>query len=109
MNFADYQREARKTAQYPTLGHPIVYPALGLSDEAGEVAGKVKKAMRDDGMIITAEREYEIIKELGDVLWYLSAVCDELGTNLEWVAMQNILKLESRKQRGVIGGNGDNR
>ena len=109
MEFADYSREARKTAVYPTLGHPIVYPALGLAGEAGEVVEKVKKAMRDDGMIITGSRRQELIKELGDVLWYLAAITDELGTTLEYVALCNIEKLKSRLDRGVISGQGDNR
>lgn len=109
MDFSDYQREARKTAEYPTLGHPIVYPALGLAGEAGEVAEKVKKAMRDDYMVITDARKTEIIKELGDTLWYLSAVADELHVTLDWVAHCNIEKLKDRKDRNMINGSGDNR
>ena len=109
MNFQEYQIEARKTAQYPTLGHAIVYPALGLAGESGEVAEKVKKAMRDDCQIITDERKQELIKEVGDCLWYLSAVCDELNTTLEWVAFTNIEKLKSRLDRNKINGSGDNR
>lgn len=109
MEFKEYQREARKTAQYPSLGHPIVYPALGLAGEAGEVAEKVKKAMRDDGRQITPDRRDALIKELGDCLWYLSAMADELQTSLGYIAFVNIEKLRSRQNRDMISGSGDNR
>ncbi len=108
MEFSDYQREAKKTALYPTIGHPIVYPALGLAGESGEVLDKIKKIFRDhDGYF--QDQKQGLVDELGDVLWYLSAICAELDTTLEYVAFCNIRKLESRRRRGVIGGNGDNR
>ena len=109
MTFEEYQRSARKTAQYPVIGHPIIYPALGLAGEAGEVSDKLKKIFRDKSGVISYEDKEDLIKELGDVLWYLSALADELDTPLEWVALCNIMKLKSRQQRGQIGGNGDNR
>ncbi len=109
MNFNDYQTKSRKTAKYPPIGHPVIYPTLGLTNEAGEVAGKIKKIFRDkDGVIGEAERE-ALKGELGDVLWYLAQVCTELDLSLDEVAEYNIEKLYSRLERGKIGGDGDNR
>lgn len=109
MDFTDYQRRSRNTAQYPPIGHPVIYPTLGLTNEAGEVAGKIKKIFRDKAGVI-AEADREALKaELGDVLWYLAQVCTELGLSLEDVAQHNLDKLASRQARGVIGGTGDKR
>ena len=109
MNFSDYQVRSRKTAKYPSIGHPVVYPTLGLANEAGEVAGKIKKIFRDkEGVIDAAERE-ALKGELGDVLWYLAQVCTELEISLDEVAGHNLEKLFSRLERGKIGGDGDNR
>lgn len=109
MDFSDYQTKSRKTAGYPAIGHPVIYPTLGLANEAGEVAGKIKKIFRDkDGLIGEAERQ-ALKGELGDVLWYVAQVCTELGLSLDEVAAANIEKLYSRLERGKIGGDGDNR
>ena len=109
MNFTDYQTKSRKTANYPSIGHPVIYPTLGLTNEAGEVAGKIKKIFRDKSGII-AEGDREALKsELGDVLWYLAQVCTELEISLDEVAEHNLEKLFSRLERGRIGGDGDNR
>jgi NTP pyrophosphatase (non-canonical NTP hydrolase) len=109
MNFSEYQTQSRKTARYPAIGHPVVYPTLGLSNEAGEVAGKIKKIFRDkDGVIGAAECE-ALKGELGDVLWYLAQVCTELEISLDEVAEHNLEKLFSRLERGKIGGDGDSR
>jgi NTP pyrophosphatase (non-canonical NTP hydrolase) len=109
MNFTDYQTKSRKTAKYPSIGHPVIYPTLGLTNEAGEVAGKVKKIFRDKGGVI-GDAEREALKgELGDVLWYLTQVCTELDLSFDDVAEHNIEKLYSRLERGKIGGDGDNR
>jgi len=109
MNFTDYQTQSRKTAKYPAIGHPVIYPTLGLTNEAGEVAGKIKKIFRDKGGLI-GEAEREALKgELGDVLWYLAQVCTELDLSLDDVARHNLEKLFSRLERGKIGGDGDNR
>ncbi|HRZ30336.1 MAG TPA: nucleoside triphosphate pyrophosphohydrolase family protein [Candidatus Paceibacterota bacterium] len=107
--FAEYQKESRKTAVYPKVGQPIVYPVLGLVGEAGEVAEKVKKVFRDHNGKIDAEQKELIEKELGDVLWYLAQISFELGSSLENVAKANIKKLRSRLSRDKIHGNGDNR
>jgi NTP pyrophosphatase (non-canonical NTP hydrolase) len=106
MNFSEYQERANATAIYNTK-FSIMYPTLGLAGEAGEVAEKVKKIIRDNKNIVD-ERE-DIAKELGDVLWYVAAVARDIGFKLEAIAEMNIEKLESRKERGVIQGNGDNR
>ena len=109
MNFTDYQTKSRKTAKYPAIGHPVIYPTLGLTNEAGEVAGKIKKIFRDkEGVIAEADRE-ALKGELGDVLWYLAQVCTELDLSLDEVAEHNIEKLYSRLECGKIGGDGDNR
>ena len=108
MNFDDYQKEAMKTAQYG-VGNSLVYPALGLAGEAGEVANKVKKILRDDGGILTEKVRLSISGELGDVLWYLAAIANDLGITLDVIAQDNIIKLHDRNARGVISGNGDNR
>jgi NTP pyrophosphatase (non-canonical NTP hydrolase) len=109
MNFSDYQQKARSTAKYPAIGHSLIYPTLGLTNEAGEVAGKIKKIFRDkDGLIGEAERE-ALKSELGDVLWYLAQVATELGLSLDEIAEHNIHKLLDRQARGKIQGDGDNR
>lgn len=109
MNFNDYQKEADSTAMYPNRGHNYVYPVIGLAGETGEISEKFKKIIRDKNGVISEEDKKEIAKEMGDVLWYLSQICTELGIEFEDVAQMNIEKLKSRKERGVIHGNGDNR
>jgi NTP pyrophosphatase (non-canonical NTP hydrolase) len=107
--FNDYQRESRKTWNLIHTDHPIVYPTLGLANEAGEVAGKIKKIFRDkNGVISDADRE-SLKQELGDVLWYLTQICTELDLTMEEVAEANIEKLFSRLERNQIKGSGDNR
>ena len=109
MDLNEYQTKSRKTAGYPAIGHPVIYPTLGLANEAGEVAGKVKKIFRDKGGVI-GEAETQALKgELGDVLWYIAQVCTELGLSLDEVAQANIEKLYSRLERGKICGDGDDR
>ena len=109
MNFADYQTKSRATAKYPTIGHGVIYPTLGLVNEAGEVAGKIKKVFRDKDGQISPETREALKAELGDVLWYLAQVSTELGLSLDEVAEHNIAKLTDRLVRGVIKGDGDNR
>lgn len=109
MHLSDYQRDSRQTAAYPAIGHAVIYPTLGLTNEAGEVAGKIKKIFRDkNGIFGDADRE-ALAAELGDVLWYLAQVATELDLSLDEIAQHNIDKLLSRKQRGVIQGDGDTR
>ncbi|MEP7162391.1 MAG: nucleoside triphosphate pyrophosphohydrolase family protein [Candidatus Moraniibacteriota bacterium] len=109
MEFDEYQKLARKTAMYPEIGKPFVYPTLGLVGEAGEVAEKVKKIMRNDKGVVSEEVRQDIKKELGDVLWYLAQVAHEFGFTLDEVAEKNIEKLADRLDRGVIHSSGDNR
>ena len=109
MDFNLYQHESRKTAQSVTCDSNITYPTLGLVNEAGEFAGKVKKIFRDkNGVISDADRE-ALKAELGDVLWYLTQLCTELNLSLEDVAKANLEKLFSRLERGKISGDGDTR
>ena len=109
MNFDDYQKEAVATAIYPRQGDNIYYPAMGLAGEAGEVCDKIKKIMRDHDGNRTLAQEEEIAKELGDVLWYVANLCEEMEIDMSYVATKNILKLQSRKMRGTLKGSGDNR
>lgn len=108
MRLNDYQADARTTCLDTAKNLP--YLVCGLSAEAGEVAGKFAKYLRDgNGLKDFMSVEKEMIKELGDVLWFVTIMADELGVSLEQVAQQNIDKLYSRQQRGVLGGSGDER
>tara|TARA_Y100000589_G_scaffold241403_1_gene228932 strand:+ start:62 stop:391 length:330 start_codon:yes stop_codon:yes gene_type:complete len=109
MNFDNYQIEARKTAIYPNKGKNFIYPTLGLVGETGEVAEKIKKILRDKNGTFDNESKLAIKKELGDVLWYLSNLCDELEFSLDDVAKINLEKLNNRLSRGEISGSGDDR
>jgi NTP pyrophosphatase (non-canonical NTP hydrolase) len=121
MDFKDYQEKAKTTAIYlnklkekfelpddiwKMLG--VSYVGLGMG-EVGEVQGKLKKIIRDSGGVISEDAKKELSKELGDCLWYIALMCEELGLCMEEVAEENINKLFSRKTRGVLGGSGDNR
>ena len=109
MDFNDYQTKSRKTAGYPAIGHPIIYPTLGLVNEAGEVAGKIKKVFRDKGGQFSEETREALKAELGDVLWYIAQVATELDLSLDKIAEDNIAKLYDRLERGKIKGDGDYR
>jgi NTP pyrophosphatase (non-canonical NTP hydrolase) len=121
MNFEHYQEKARETAIYPEQ-FSILYPALGLAGEAGETCEKIKKMVRDvEGFdakyFITncmgngelEERRVELKKEIGDTLWYLANLASDLDLNLAEIALDNLTKLNSQKERGVLKGSGDNR
>lgn len=109
MDFAQYQKESRKTAEYPEIGRNFVYPTLGLAGETGEVVEKIKKVFRDQCGNISEETKEAIKKELGDVLWYLAQIATELELDFSDVAESNIRKLFSRLERNRIHGDGDNR
>ena len=109
MNFNDYQNQSHKTAGYPAIGHSVIYPTLGLVNEAGEVAGKIKKVFRDKEGQINEETRDAIKAELGDVLWYIAQLATELDLSLDDIAEANIAKLHDRLERGKIRGDGDNR
>jgi NTP pyrophosphatase (non-canonical NTP hydrolase) len=110
MNMDEYQKLAHATAIYPSKGSVggLIYTSLGLG-EAGEFQNQVKKVLRDDKGIVTAERRQKLIDELGDILWYVSNCASELGVGLDSVAEGNIDKLASRQRRGTLGGSGDGR
>lgn len=108
MNFDEYQDNADKTAIYPRE-FSILYPVLGLVGEAGEVANKVKKIIRDKGNIYETETISAIADELGDVLWYMAAIATDLGLNLNTIAERNVDKLDTRRKLNTLHGSGDNR
>jgi NTP pyrophosphatase (non-canonical NTP hydrolase) len=109
LDINEYQNQARRTAIYPNVGSNMTYPTLGLSGEAGEVAEKVKKVIRDKDGVFDNDARAAISKELGDVLWYVAQIASELNVDLSNVAQQNLEKLADRAQRGKIKGNGDDR
>ena len=109
MTLSDFQRRSRATAVYPGAGDNLLYPTLGLCGEAGEVAEKVKKMVRDDGGELTVARRDALAGELGDVLWYVAQLATEAGLELSEVAEGNLAKLRSRQERAVLQGSGDDR
>lgn len=108
MNLNEYQFEAMRTAIYPPAT-ALEYTVLGLASEAGEVAGKVKKIIRDNGGVVTPSAREALLDEYGDVLWYVSEGVRALGATLESVAARNLNKLESRQRRDKLSGSGDTR
>ena len=107
--FNDYQDFVRTMKRYPEQ-YAVIYPALGLAGEAGEIAEKVKKWVRDEGgQEISLDRKDAILKELGDPLWYIASLADDLGFSLQDVINANVEKLTSRRDRGKLHGDGDNR
>lgn len=107
----EYQRMAGETASFgkDTQWDAVDYCTLGLTGEAGEVANKVKKVCRDDKKVFTAEKCESIADELGDCMWYIAMCAENLGYSLEDIARMNYAKLQSRQERGVLGGSGDHR
>ena len=108
MTTNEYQKAALETAFYPK-NVAVMYLALAINGEAGEIAEKVKKLYRDKDGVGDMNFAKSIAKELGDVLWYISVMADELGFTLDEIAQMNIEKINSRKERGVLCGSGDNR
>ena len=108
MDFNKYQETAVETAIYPDT-HRILYPALGMAGEAGEVAKKVKKIIRDGTDNLPEDWKDQLASEIGDVLWYCAALANDLGMPLALIAAQNRDKLLERKQKGTISGSGDKR
>ncbi len=108
MEINQYQQKAMVNKVYG-YGSTIIYPALGLGNEAGEVQGKIKKVLRDNDGNFDDENRAKIADECGDVLWYLAALADDLGYTLQQIAEMNIAKLDSRRERNMIHGSGDNR
>lgn len=108
MTLNEYQKCALETAIYQEE-FKVIYPTLGMAGEAGEVADKVKKIIRDNQSEFTADKKAEIMKEIGDVMWYCATLAHDLGYSLEEVAKTNVEKLRSRQARSKISGSGDNR
>lgn len=102
-----YQARSITTIAYPD-DQKIWYPALGLG-EAGEVQNKVKKIFRDDGGILTHARAIAIKKEMGGNLWYLAALAHGMGDSLGRIALDNMIELKGRVDRGTLKGDGDDR
>lgn len=106
MKLMEYQAHADETAFYPG---GILYTGLGLCGESGEYADKLKKIMRDDNGEISDEKRTAMLKELGDVLWYVAQNARELNSSIEEVAVMNVNKLRGRVTNNTINGSGDNR
>lgn len=110
MDFDAYQKSTKLTAFYPSdFRTAVTYTTLGLTSEAGEVAGKVKKAIRDEQGVFSDARIQAIGDEIGDVLWYCARLADELGLTLSQIANNNLDKLSARQAKGTLSGDGDNR
>lgn len=113
MTFEEYQAQAISTLTkdhaYGDTTAEMMAQVLGLVGESGEVAEKYKKILRDKSGKISEEDKQEILKELGDILWYVNAVAHLLNSNIAEVAESNLQKVLSRKERGVTKGTGDNR
>lgn len=121
LTFNFYSSIADLTAVYPEIsaimdGNPrvtvdlsIMYPALKLAGEAGEVAEQIGKMIRDDSGVMSEERREKIIRELGDVLWYVNAIANEIGETMEHIARVNIAKLAKRRDEGTLKGSGSDR
>ena len=109
MKFNKYQKFVRKISFYPNVGNNLSYPALGLAGETGEVCDKIKKVIRDDGGKLSKKVKQEITKELGDILFYIAAQCNELDIKFSEVVKANVEKIMSRKKRNKLMGSGDNR
>lgn len=103
-SLSEYQKFVNGMKVYPEK-HAIVYPALGMVGEAGEVSEKIKKWLRGDREL---DRD-ELIKEIGDVMWYAASLADDLGYSIVDVFAANVIKLKDRRERGVVKGSGDNR
>ena len=103
-----YQKVAITTAIYPRE-QAIIYPTLGLTGEAGEVANKVKKIIRDGSDSKDEKLVSEIKSEIGDCLWYIAVLASDFDIKLSDIASSNLEKLANRKKNGTIHGSGDNR
>jgi NTP pyrophosphatase (non-canonical NTP hydrolase) len=110
MTFEEYQKQALTTVISSNDSFKdSLHWVLGINGEAGEVAEKIKKIIRDKNGVMSKQDKLELGKELGDVLWYLAVFAHDLGLSLDKIATENLDKLQSRKARGVLGGAGDNR
>lgn len=113
MNIQEYSEQAITTLtsdhDYGEITPELMAQVLGLVGESGEVAEKFKKLVRDKYGVLTDENKAELLKELGDIVWYVNSIAILLGSDLEAVLRNNLKKVLSRKERGVTKGSGDNR
>jgi NTP pyrophosphatase (non-canonical NTP hydrolase) len=114
MTFDQYVRLSEETSVYPNSGEAVglAYAALGLAGETGEIVNKIKKVLRKDVTdykSMYSEFRKELAKEIGDALWYMAALCREIDCSMSEIALNNLDKLQDRKNRGVLRGSGDNR
>ncbi len=110
MTLNDFQVSAHETSHNTMIGGDmLLYPVLGLAGESGELLNKVKKIYRDSGGVYTHADRDAVISEAMDCAWYIAEICTQLGMDMEDAAHTLLSKLNSRQQRGVIGGSGDNR
>lgn len=110
MTFDEYQKQALTTAIYhpdPLMDKTIW--VMGVAGEAGEVLEKWKKIVAYKDGVITEEDKADLGKELGDVVWYIAVLSEQLGLSFDDLMQKNLDKLKSRKQRDAIKGAGDNR
>jgi len=108
MKISEYEEKAQATAIYPD-SHKITYPALGMAGEAGEVANKVKKLIRDGKDEMPDDWREQLASEIGDVMWYCAALARDLDVSLTTIMAANLDKLKARQERGTLGGSGDKR
>ena len=108
-DFDKYQKNVEKTAIYPGIGKNFIYPTIGLVGEAGEIANKVKKVIRDDKSKIDKKNREELAYELGDVMWYIAQLSTELDLKLSKIIKMNIMKLAKRMKSNTLHGSGDHR
>lgn len=113
IGLTEYQKIAHETAIYPSKNEKslqgLMYCCLGAAEEIGEIAGKVKRIIRDNNGVIDYSAKIGIIKELGDSLWYLSQIAQEIDIDFGFIAIENIEKLQQRKKNNTLHGSGDNR
>ena len=108
MKISEYEEKAQATAIYPDT-YKITYPALGMAGEAGEVANKVKKLIRDGSAGMADDWKEQLASEIGDVMWYCAALARDLDVSLTTIMAANLDKLKARQERGTLGGSGDKR
>lgn len=109
MTFNEYQIASRRFCRYPDIDNNVIYPVLGLMGEAGEIADKFQHIIRDYDQKMSPEMQAGIVKEMGDVLWFMSQLASEMKVSLEDVAQGNIAKLSAREDKGLLHGHGDDR
>ena len=109
MNLEEYKKEVLIELPDSVLKQKLLYATIGLTAEAGEVAGKVQKMIRDNNSEMTQEIQQQLKKEMGDVMWFLGLLSDAIDVDLNEVVQENIIKIKNRVKNNTIGGSGDER